>query len=107
MSLTQLYKMFTLFRQMKTFVYLVMSTLENDEESQKRGCVGILYFIGGNTDFDHELQSKMPRLLKWLPMRVVALHLCTDSQIFASFAPLLVQLMHRAVRIRLRIYAGM
>ena len=92
---------------MKTYVYIAMSVFEDDEESQRKGLVGLLYFIGDNSlGFDGDLHSKMPKLVDWLPIRVAALHLCTDDRFLRVFNSLLVAAMIRGLRVRLRIHDG-
>ena len=72
------------FKQLKTYIYIMMSAIE-DEEAQKHGVVLLLYFLG-DLRFDHEpsaeVVSEHVRAPTWLPFRYAAIHTC------ASTAPL-------------------
>jgi hypothetical protein len=84
-----------------------MSQFEDDEESQRRGVVGLLYFLGPNAmEFDRDLQSSMPRTMDWLPCRTNGLHLCSDDRFLLAFKSLLMATMGRNRRVRLRIRDG-
>lgn len=84
-----------------------MATFEDDEESQRRGLVGLIYFVRENTaEFDHELHSKMPKLMEWLPFRVAGIHLCTADTVLGAFTSFLVATMGRGLRVRLRLHDG-
>ena len=85
----------------------MMSMIEDDENSQKRGIVGLMYFMGEKSiNFDHELHTNLPAMLDWLPVRVKSLHLCTDNRYIGAFKPLLMATMGKARRVRLRIHDG-
>ena len=85
----------------------MMAAFEDDEDSQKRGIVGLMYFMGENSlHFDRELHTNLPAMLDWLPVRVKSLHLCTDNHYIGAFKPLLMATMGRARRVRLRIHDG-
>jgi len=59
------------------FYWLMMA---EDEENQKRGVVVIVMQMGAVdlSKIDPELPREFPKLDKWLPLRVSAVHLCTD-----------------------------
>ena len=58
-----------------------MSVIE-DEQSQKRGVVLLLYYLG-NMRFEHEpdagVVSEHVRASTWLPFRYAAIHACTST----------------------------
>jgi hypothetical protein len=86
---------------------VTLATIEDDEESQRRGVVGLLYFVGENTvEFDQAIHSKLPKLLEWLPCKVAGFHLCTAASILGAFKSFLVAKMGSALRVRLRIHDG-
>jgi hypothetical protein len=87
--------------------YLMLTLAEESEETQKRGVVGLLYFVGGNQlEFDRDLHTRTPGLLEWMPLRVAGLHLCSDDRYLSAFNKLLTATMGRALRVRLRIHNG-
>jgi len=61
--------------------------LAEDEENQKRGLVVVAMHMGC-IDLRHAnptLAREHPRMMSWLPIRVCALHCCTDDSITACF----------------------
>ena len=62
-------------------------TLAEDEENQKRGLVVIAIHMG-SIDLrraNPTLAREHPRIMSWLPIRVCALHCCTDDSLTACF----------------------
>ena len=67
---------------LKATIYLLLMLAE-DEENQKRGLVLIALQMGS---FDVRRASlpvsrDLPRLLSWLPLRICALHCCSDNPV--------------------------
>jgi hypothetical protein len=72
--------------RLKVCIY-VWLMLAEDEENQKRGLVLILFQMGSMdvSSSSRTLARELPRVLSWLPLRVCALHYCTDDD-FVAFS---------------------
>ena len=72
--------------RLKVCIY-VWLMLAEDEENQKRGLVLVLFQMGSMdmSSASHALARELPRVLSWLPLRVCALHFCTDND-FVAFS---------------------
>jgi hypothetical protein len=94
--------------QLKALFYIFYSMAE-DEETQRRGVVGIAYFIGQKfgSEMDFDLSSRAPRLLEWIPFRVSAMHFCSDDPRLRAFNALILPLLGQRNRARFRIHDGM
>ena len=73
-------------KRLKACIYMWLMLAE-DEENQKRGLVLVLFQMGS---LDVGISSRtmareLPRVLSWLPLRVCALHFCTDND-FVAFS---------------------
>jgi hypothetical protein len=87
--------------------YMMLTLAEESEETQKRGLVGLLYFVGGNKlEFDRDFHTRVPGLLDWIPLRVAGVHLCSNDGYLNAFNKLLTATMGRDRRVRLRIHDG-
>lgn len=93
---------------MKTLAFQYLSLIENDINSQKKGTVVLLYFLGNiPLDWDNDFQQNhAPQILEWLPIKVKSIHFCCDSKIVNMLVPLLATPLHRRNRVRLRVHAG-
>ena len=72
--------------RLKASVYFWLSLAE-DEENQKRGLVVVAMHMGF-IDLRHAkpmLAREHPRMMSWLPIRVCALHCCSDNSLAACF----------------------
>ena len=72
--------------RLKACVYVWLMLVE-DEENQKRGLV-LLMFQMGSLDVgisSRTMARELPRVLSWLPLRVCALHFCTEND-FVAFS---------------------
>lgn len=90
-------KLYTsLYAYYKCFWYIIMSVMEDDEETQKRGIVAIVWWMHHplrlDQDFDNDLRQETIASLNWLPMRPYSsTHVCIDynhstmKQILARF----------------------
>ena len=72
--------------RLKASIYIWLMLAE-DEENQKRGLVLILFQMGSMdvSSASRTLARELPRVLNWLPLRVCALHYCTDND-FVAFS---------------------
>eukprot|EP00980_Cylindrotheca_fusiformis_P003808 scaffold839_cov138-Cylindrotheca_fusiformis.AAC.3 len=93
---------------MKTLVFLYTTVIENDEETQRQGTILLLYFLGeGRMNCDDDLrQNHAPQTLEWLPIKVKCVHICCDSGLMSSLAPLIVGPLDARNRVRIRMHAG-
>ena len=68
--------------RLKACIYLWLMLAE-DEESQKRGLVLVVMQMGSLdlAGASLTLTREIPRLLDWLPIRVCALHFCSDDSL--------------------------
>jgi hypothetical protein len=58
---------------------MILAAVE-DEVTQKRGMVGLFYFVGAKSlRFDREINNRVSYLLECLPFRFRALHICFDD----------------------------
>eukprot|EP00934_Nitzschia_sp_Nitz4_P002333 Nitzschia sp. Nitz4//scaffold80_size88189//78525//80210//NITZ4_005094-RA/size88189-augustus-gene-0.52-mRNA-1//-1//CDS//3329558651//2333//frame0 len=79
-------KLYTSFLSyVKCWWYSVISLFEEDEETQKRGCVAIVWWMDyfrKDPDVSSELRQEMFDSFTWLPMRPYnSVHLCMDDTI--------------------------
>ena len=92
---------------MKTLIYVILAAAE-DEETQKRGLIGILYFTNA-LPFAQKLYDRSePRIFDWLPIKLVGAHFCSchsDAR-FRIIHALLLLVMGRERRVRLRMHEG-
>ncbi len=88
---------------------MVMTAVE-EEETQKRGMVGLFYFVGATSfEFDRkvvEVNNRLSGLLKCLPFKFTAMHICFDDPRLSMIKSLLMLTMGRDSRVRLRIHVG-
>ena len=75
----------TAINRLKACIYMWLMAAE-DEENQKRGLVMVLFQMGSLKvgSVGRTLARELPRVMRWLPLRVCALHLCTDNE-FGGF----------------------
>ena len=102
---------------MRALMYFY-STAAKDEDVQKRGIVCVLLNMGPKTSgllLDGTAILKIPRLLRVLPLRANAVHLCSDRSgkssstpaNFGKLFPLFWKSMGPRIQVRLRYYSGM
>ena len=70
--------------QYKCFWYIILSAIEDDEETQKRGIVAIVWWMYHplqlDPEFDSDLRNETILSLQWLPMRPYSsTHVCMDD----------------------------
>jgi hypothetical protein len=92
---------------MRALCYLLMAASE-DEETQKRGMVGVLVNIGKNRVVTFGPSArKIPSLTRSLPFRWAAFHFCVnDAAFFARLAIDMVTLCASHVRARFKKHEG-
>jgi hypothetical protein len=96
---------------LRTLYYMLMAASE-EEETQKKGIVGIIVNIGAKrapaaVSFAPSSGRKTPALLRSLPCRLCALHFCVDDLAASTKRiSLLMVLLGSRVRARFRIHKG-
>jgi hypothetical protein len=93
---------------LKVLLYIVSAAAE-DEETQKRGFVGLAYYVGRNyyaDNFDYDLTFRACKLIECIPIRFSGLHVCFDDPAFRAIKALSMTLMGRNLRQRLRWHEG-
>ena len=92
--------------QLRTLAYIQLAAAE-DEETQKHGIVGIVYYVGTfNGEFNHKLNKKVAAISKWFPLRITGYHICFDDPRLRAWKPLAMLLMGKNLRVRVRFHDG-
>ncbi|KAL3916997.1 MAG: hypothetical protein SGILL_004920 [Bacillariaceae sp.] len=107
MMLTKFYKHAD--NVIRATLYFLITLVQTDELSQKRGLVAVMYFIGSTIfgqEIDEELWKKGPEVLPWLPFRYTAFHLCTNDVVSHVLTPIFKLAIGRKHRCRLRVHNG-
>lgn len=95
--------------QVKIFIYMVMAAVE-EEETQKRGMVGLFYFVGATSFmFDRkfvQVNNLLSGLLNCLPCKLTAMHICFNDPRLRMIKALIMLTMGRDRRVRLRVHIG-
>jgi hypothetical protein len=82
-------------------------TALRDKETQKRGMVGIVYAVGSKMgNFELKAAYTASKLVRSLPMRLVANHLCTDKAINRIFLSAMLNSCGSFARVRIRSHFG-
>jgi hypothetical protein len=96
-----------LFRfQLRAGYYLMMRSVEKDEDVQKRGVVGCAYNVVSGLNFDVQLVRKWGRLRNVLPLRFDSAHVCYNDQRVVPVVSLAIFIMQTHTRVRLRTHYG-
>jgi hypothetical protein len=83
-----------------------MTALE-DEETQLRGIVCVYYALGPQQRmYRYSFASKIPKVAKVLPLRIVALHGCYSDPKLSPFLDVAAFVMEKTLRVRLRFHTG-
>ena len=88
----------------------MLSQVEDDEESQKRGIVGLLYHMTGKDGPhvpDPEVFKEGPATLHWLPIRFSANHVCGDHPLMSVLTRMMLVVAGQQIRTRTRLHTGM
>jgi hypothetical protein len=91
---------------MRAYYYTLMRTVEDDEEAQKRGCVGCVYCVGGGLNLDLQLIRKTAKLRAALPTRFDSVHICYNDPRMVPFFSLGMVIMGSHSRMRIRTHYG-
>jgi hypothetical protein len=92
--------------QLRAGYYILMSSVEGDEDVQKRGVVGCAYCVGAALNFDLQLNRKWGRLRKALPLRFDSMHACYNDPRMLPIVSLAVFIMRTHSRVRFRTHNG-
>jgi hypothetical protein len=77
-----------------------------DEETQKRGVVGIAYNVGRGHTKDREAVWRAAKIVSILPVRFTAVHYCFDDEKIRLLFSLAMFVFNKNARIRCRIHFG-
>ena len=93
--------------QLRTVAFLHLAAAE-DEENQKRGRIGISYYMGKfNHSLNHPLNQQMAQMSAWMPMKLHALHICLNHESeLQAWKPLAMLLLGSPIRLRVRLHEG-
>ena len=91
-------------KQLRAFLYMMFAMAE-DEETQKRGAVGVFYF-STTLEFARELQQRKAKLLQWIPLRYGGAHVCSNDVRLLALKAFLMLAIGQRPRARLRIHEG-
>lgn len=81
--------------------------MAEDEETQRRGTVGISYYVGEQgSQFNHPLNQQVAAVARWLPLKLHALHLCYNHAQLRAWKPLAMYLLGKQTRLRVRVHDG-
>jgi hypothetical protein len=90
-------------------MYYLLMAASKDEETQKRGMVGILVNVGKDrvVTFGPSVDRKLPSLTRSLPLRWAAFHFCVnDAGSSARLAIEMVMLLKSHLRARFKKHEG-
>ena len=90
---------------MRSIFVLIMKCLE-DEETQKKGWVGVAYNVGRIQSNDREAVWKNAKLLSYLPMRFQGIHYCYDNEKVRLLFAFAMFVFEKNARIRCRHHFG-
>ena len=86
-----------------------MMLLAEDEETQRRGFIAIIYTVGrerGRKGHDLSMTWKGPKLMKAVPIKQIALHCCYDQLIWLPLFSTLQVSFNLFTRLRVRSHYG-
>jgi len=88
--------------------YRNMAMVLGDETVQQRGVVGVLYFLGHQSDrnFPYEQSWALPKVTMAIPVRLVAIHVFYDNPWFRPVLAIMKASFHLTTRIRIRAHYG-
>eukprot|EP00529_Nitzschia_sp_RCC80_P018858 CAMPEP_0113468778 /NCGR_PEP_ID=MMETSP0014_2-20120614/15539_1 /TAXON_ID=2857 /ORGANISM="Nitzschia sp." /LENGTH=515 /DNA_ID=CAMNT_0000361195 /DNA_START=365 /DNA_END=1912 /DNA_ORIENTATION=- /assembly_acc=CAM_ASM_000159 len=87
-------------------IYLVLMFAMRDEETQKRGVVGIPYNVGRDHTKDREAVWKAAKLVSILPVRFTGIHYCFSDEKVQLLFSLAMFVFNKNARIRCRLHMG-
>jgi hypothetical protein len=79
-----------------------------DEETQKKGIVGVVVNMGENRrgSLDLEAAKKVPVLASAIPVRFACVHFCVDNSLAANALAMFAVLVGSRERVRFRTHMG-
>ena len=85
-----------------------ITSLAEDEETQRRGVVNIIYFVHDKvaSKFDNDVESRGMNMIKWIPLRVCVIHFCTDDPRMRFLKIFSLGLFDRYAKTRFRVHDG-
>ena len=83
-----------------------MSSVEDDEEAQKRGVVGCMYCVDAGVSTDLQRMRKSANLRNALPARFDSVHVCYNNPLMVPFFSLGMLIMGTHSRMRFRSHYG-
>jgi hypothetical protein len=92
--------------QLRAYYYVLMRSVEDDEEVQKRGVVGCGYCLGGGLNFDLQVVRKTANLRSALPARFDSVHVCYNDPLLMPLFSLGMVIMGAHSRMRFRTHYG-
>jgi hypothetical protein len=92
--------------QLRVLYYMLMSSVEDDEEAQRRGNVGLVYCVDGGIDFDMKNVRKKTLLRSAVPVRFQSAHICYNDPMMLPFVSLAMIIMGSRNRMRFRAHYG-
>ena len=87
-------------------IYMVLMMAMRDEETQKRGVVGIPYNVGRDHTKDREAVWKAAKLVSILPVRFTGIHYCFSDEKVQLLFSLAMFVFNKNARIRCRLHMG-
>jgi hypothetical protein len=91
---------------MRVMYYIIMAANE-DEETQRKGMVGVVVNIGRSRNYNPSSAKKIPVFLGALPSRWASVHYCTDGNLSTeTMAALVVLFLGSRDRARFRKHVG-
>jgi hypothetical protein len=82
-----------------------MLAMAEDEETQRRGTVGMFYF-SATLEFARDLQQRKAKLMDWIPLRQIGAHVCSNDRSLLALKAFLMLAIGKDRRARLRIHEG-
>jgi hypothetical protein len=94
--------------QLRVFWYMMMSTLMDDEDAQKKGVVAVVYSLGPSRmdENDLALTREGARIMQTLPVRFASLHYCFDDAMLHPVVSLAKLVVGTSTRLRFRDHFG-
>jgi hypothetical protein len=85
----------------------VLSAAVEDEETQRRGVVSLVYSVSAGPmvgEFNSEVYQGVSQIIEWLPIRIECIHICFHAPRLRPLLNLAMSFMGRELRVRLRIH---
>lgn len=103
---------FSTFLQLRALFYQLMVVLD-DDETQTKGVVSVIYACLSDQQSlqekarpDPQLLSKISKVNRAVPMKVMGRHFCTSDKLYAVFFRYYTSFMEKQMRMRSREHSG-